>query len=161
MYQMRKNPPSNTRRGLVALLNLHLAAAIDLRAQVKQAHWNIRGTRFIAIHEFFDRLDSTVADYTDLLAERARALGGVAEGTIQLATVASFLKPYPFREADCLTHVSAVAETLADFGISVRAAIDQAASFGDAATSDVFTELAHSVDRLLWLADACQIAFRA
>jgi DNA-binding ferritin-like protein len=78
-----------------------------------------------------------------------------------MATVASFLKPYPLRAADCLSHVSAVAESLAAFGISVRAAIDQADSFGDVATSDVFTELAQGVDQLLWLAEACEIAFRA
>jgi len=27
----------------IALMNSHLAAAIDLHAQVKQAHWNVRG----------------------------------------------------------------------------------------------------------------------
>ena len=32
------------------LLNKHLAAAIDLHGQVKQAHWNVRGPNFIAIH---------------------------------------------------------------------------------------------------------------
>ena len=29
----------------VELLNKHLAAAIDLHAQVKQAHWNVRASR--------------------------------------------------------------------------------------------------------------------
>lgn len=160
MYQMGQNPPGNTRRGLVALLNLHLAAAIDLRGQVKQAHWNMRGVRFIAIHELFDRIASTVADHADLLAKRIGDLGGVAEGTIQMATVASFLKPYALSAADGPSHVSAIVESLAAFRTSVHAAIDQADSLGDVATSDVFIELAHGVDHLLWLAEACQVAFR-
>ncbi len=48
--------PNKIRVQSVELLNLHLAAAIDLHAQMKQAHWNVRGPGFIAIHELFDRV---------------------------------------------------------------------------------------------------------
>ena len=44
----------NIRAKSVAVLNRHLAAAIDLHAQVKQAHWNVRGPTFIGIHKLFD-----------------------------------------------------------------------------------------------------------
>jgi hypothetical protein len=43
-------------------------AAIDLQAQMKQAHWNIRAPGFIAIHTLFDNV--------------AGGLGGTAQGTI-------------------------------------------------------------------------------
>ena len=39
------------REKLVGLLNEHLATAIDLSLQVKQAHWNVRGPHFLAHHE--------------------------------------------------------------------------------------------------------------
>jgi starvation-inducible DNA-binding protein len=48
----------NIRTQSVELLNKHLAAAIDLHAQVKQAHWNVRGPSFIAIHELFDKVSA-------------------------------------------------------------------------------------------------------
>ena len=51
MYRTANTLPEQIRSRSVALLNRHLAAAIDLHAQVKQAHWNVRGSTFIAIHE--------------------------------------------------------------------------------------------------------------
>ena len=77
--------PEQIRSRSVALLNRHLAAAIDLHAQVKQAHWNVRGPTFIAIHELFDKVADVVEEYSDKLAERAGTLGGAAEGTVQTA----------------------------------------------------------------------------
>jgi len=134
----------------VELLNKHLAAAIDLHAQLKQAHWNVRGPGFIAIHELFDRVADEVDGYSDLLAERAGGLGGTARGTIQVAVQRSFLIPYPLGIADEHKHVFAVAGALAAFGHSVREAISQAALFGDADTADLFTEISRGIDQQLW-----------
>ena len=58
----------NVRAKSIELLNKHLAAAIDLHGQVKQAHWNVRGPTFIAIHELFDKVADTVESYSDTLA---------------------------------------------------------------------------------------------
>jgi starvation-inducible DNA-binding protein len=106
--------------------------------------------------------------YADLIAERAGALGGVAQGTVQTAADCSPLRPYPLGVADVTAHVCAVAEVLAAFGASVRGAIEQAAVFedadaadvfvelprGDAATADVFAEILRGVDELLWLVES-------
>src|SRR4029077_13743260 len=59
----------NIRAKSVAVLNRHLAAAIDLHAQVKQAHWNVRGPTFLAIHELFDKLADAVEGHSDTIAE--------------------------------------------------------------------------------------------
>lgn len=138
----------------IELLNLHLAAAIDLEAQVKQAHWNVRGPSFIAVHEMFDRMATTVASWSDLLAERAGGLGGTAHGTIQAAAAASFLVPYDLGLADTAKHLFALSSGLAAFGQSARRAIDQANGFGDADTADLFTEISRAADRQLWLAES-------
>ena len=113
MQQTHNTLSETIREQAVALLNKHLAAAIDLQGQLKQAHWNVRGPTFIAVHELFDKVAGDAADYADLLAERAAALGGVAEGTIQVASANSFLVPYPLRIADEKQHLFAVAATLA------------------------------------------------
>jgi starvation-inducible DNA-binding protein len=84
----------------VELLNTHLAAAIDLHAQVKQAHWNVRGPNFIALHGLFDAIATDVLTYTDRIAERAASLGGTAMGVIQDAANKSFLTPHPLGIAD-------------------------------------------------------------
>jgi starvation-inducible DNA-binding protein len=144
----------NIRAKSVEVLNRHLAAAIDLHAQVKQAHWNVRGSTFIAVHELFDKVADAVEGYSDTIAERAGALGGAAEGTIQVAIEHSFLERYRLGIADADAHIGAVTSALASFGESVRNAIDETASSGDADTSDVFTEISRGVDQQLWLVES-------
>lgn len=146
----------NIRARSVELLNRHLAAAIDLHAQVKQAHWNVRGPGFIGVHELFDRLAGTVEDWSDLLAERAAGLGGTAQGTVAVAKERSFLVPYPLGVASCAKHLFAVAAAFAAFGQSAREGIGQTADFGDLVTSDLLTEISRACDQALWLVEAHQ-----
>jgi starvation-inducible DNA-binding protein len=142
------------RRQSIELLNKHLAAAVDLHGQVKQAHWNVRGPGFIAIHKLFDKVSEAVEDYSDQLAERAGGLGGTAHGTVQTAAEHSFLVPYPHGIGDVKQHVFAVAASLAAFGQSVRQAIDQATKSGDIATADMFTDILRGIDQQLWFVES-------
>jgi starvation-inducible DNA-binding protein len=154
MYKTHNTLSENVREQSIALLNKHLAAAIDLQGQIKQAHWNVRGPTFIAVHELFDKVSDDVLAYIDLVAERAAALGGVAEGTVQVASANSFLVPYSLKIADEKQHLFAVASALAAFGQSTREAIDLVAKFGDADTADIFTEISRGVDHQLWFIES-------
>ena len=154
MYRTSNTLSENIRVKAIGLLNRHLAAAIDLHAQVKQAHWNVRGPAFIAIHELFDKVADVVESYSDTIAERAAALGGTAEGTIQVAVDRSFLEPYKLGVAGEREHLAAVTAALAAFGDAARKAIDEAAGVGDQDTSDVFTEVSRGIDKQLWLVEA-------
>lgn len=138
----------------VALLNLHLAAAIDLHAQLKQAHWNVRGPGFIAIHQLFDRVSTAVENYSDMLAERAGGLGGTANGTIQVAVKRSFLVRYPLGIADELQHLFAVSGALAAFGGSVIEAIAKSTEIEDPTTADLFTEISRGIDQQLYFVES-------
>jgi starvation-inducible DNA-binding protein len=144
----------NIRAQSVELLNKHLAAAIDLHAQVKQAHWNVRGPGFIAIHALFDRVSTEVENYSDMIAERAGGLGGTAHGTVQTAAERTFLVPYPLGIAGEKQHVFAISGTLAAFGESLREAVGQATKFGDIDTADMFTEISRGVDHQLWFVES-------
>jgi starvation-inducible DNA-binding protein len=154
MYPTRNTLPENIREQSVELLNTHLAAAIDLHGQVKQAHWNVRGPGFIAIHELFDKVAEDVESYSDLLAERAAGLGGTARGTVQIATECSFLVPYPLGVADEHQHLFAVSGTLAAFGQSVRDAVEKATAFGDTDTADLLTQISRGIDQQLWFVES-------
>lgn len=153
--QPTRNTLSETIRAQsVELLNKHLAAAIDLHAQMKQAHWNVRGLSFIAIHELFDKVSVEAENYSDLIAERAGGLGGTAYGTVQLAAERSYLVPYSLGIADERKHIFAVAGVLASFGQAIRDDIDKATEFGDADTADLFTEISRDVDHQLWFVES-------
>ena len=54
MYTTRNDLPAEMRGRLERLLNARLADALDLEAATKQAHWNVKGPHFIALHELFD-----------------------------------------------------------------------------------------------------------
>ena len=152
MHPTHNTLSESIRAQSVELLNKHLAAAIDLHAQVKQAHWNVRGPSFIAIHELFDKVSTEVENYSDLIAERAGGLGGTAYGTVQVAAERSFLVPYPLGIADEQEHVFAVSRTLAAIGQSAREAI--AATFGDADAAHLFTEISRGIDHQLWFVES-------
>src|SRR5262249_26515286 len=122
-----KNDLSETIRGkAIELLNARLADAIDLQTQTKQAHWNVKGPDFIALHELFDKINEDVEDYVDELAERVVQLGGVAEGTARMAAKRSALSEYPASTVDGRSHVDALSSALAAFGKLARKGIDQA-----------------------------------
>lgn len=154
----RNDLPEKTRRAMVDLLNQHLADVIDLGLQAKQAHWNVKGPNFIALHELFDKVADEVGEFTDEFAERAVALGGVALGTVQRVASQSSLAAYPVDVWSGGEHVANLALALARFGKSVRAAIDTAARFGDADTADLFTGVSRDVDKLLWMVEAHALA---
>ena len=136
------------------ILNLHLAAAVDLQGQLKQAHWNVRGPGFIAIHELFDKIAALAGEIADQLAERAAALGATPIGTIQKAVLNSFLIPYPLEIADTHKHVFAVAAALAAFAQSVSEAARTTALNGDANTSDLLIQISRGVEYQLWLVES-------
>lgn len=142
------------REKLVAILNQSLADAADLRSQAKQAHWNVKGPNFIALHELFDRVATEVDVHVDDLAERITTLGGVAMGTVRLAAANSSLAEYPHEITDGTAHVDALSSALADFGKKTRKNIDETDELGDKDTSDLYTGISRGVDKLLWFVEA-------
>ena len=154
MYETSNDLPLTTRRSAIEVLNEHLADAIDLQLQAKQAHWNIKGPNFTGLHELFDRIAAEAVEYSDLIAERAVALGGVARGTLQTVSGQSQLREYPLAAADWRDHVQAMRDALATFGRGVRKAIDDVTALNDADTADLFTEISRGVDKSLWMVEA-------
>jgi starvation-inducible DNA-binding protein len=55
MHRTRNDLSLRTRTAMVELLNARLADALDLSAQTKQAHWNVRGKNFTAISRDTDK----------------------------------------------------------------------------------------------------------
>ena len=143
-----------SREELVQLLNARLADTFDLYSQLKQAHWNVKGSDFIQLHKLYDDVAESVLEYVDMIAERATALGGLALGTARMAAAASTLDEYPVGAVEGMDTVSAIADRLATYGASVRAGIDAAVDLHDQDTADLFTEVSRAVDKHLWFVEA-------
>ncbi len=154
MYATKNDLPETTRTKLAELCNARLAEAIDLQTQCKQAHWNVKGPTFIALHELFDKVNEDVEEYVDLIAERVVQLGGVAEGTARAVAKRSSLSEYAPKGPGGLDHVQALSSALSAFGKLARAAIDQASDARDADTADIFTEISRGTDKWLWFVES-------
>jgi starvation-inducible DNA-binding protein len=153
-HPTRNDLPEETRARVIELLNYRLADAVDLQLDAKQAHWNVRGPAFIALHELFDRVVDHAAAAADLLGERIAQLGGVALGAARTVARHSELEEYPVGLASGSDHVKALADVLAAFGARVRAAITEVTDLEDAVTADVCTEIVRGTDKLLWFVEA-------
>ena len=90
-FSTRIDIPASSREELVQLLNARLADTFDLYSQLKQAHWNVKGSDFIQLHLLYDEIAESVIEFVDAIAERATALGGLALGTARMAAAASTL----------------------------------------------------------------------
>jgi starvation-inducible DNA-binding protein len=154
MFKTKNDLPEATRVKTVELLNARLADCKDLQTQTKQAHWNVKGPNFIALHELFDKINEEVEDYVDEIAERAVQLGGVAEGTARTVAKRSSLAEYPANTVDGRSHIEALSTALAAFGKAARKAIGEANDLGDLDTADLFTEVSRGIDKWLWFVEA-------
>ena len=154
MYKTKNDLPEKIRADAVAILNARLADSIDLMHQAKQAHWNVKGPSFIALHKLFDEIVGAAEKYMDLLAERVVQLGGTAEGTLQAVSKRSTLSEYPLHISAERDHVEALSNALAAFGKSARQAIDHTDQLGDNDSADIFTEISRGTDQYLWLVEA-------
>jgi len=154
MYQSHLDIPTHVRKAAIALLQARLSDSIDLEAQMKQAHWNVKGKDFFQLHLLFDKIHGEVEEFVDIVAERITALGGIADGRVQTTGKNTHLYEYSLETSGGEAHLKAVAAVLAQFGKAVRVDIDKATEMGDAATADVFTEIARATDKQLWFVEA-------
>ncbi len=130
MHATRNDLPSNTKTTMIALLNQNLAATIDLALITKQAHWNLKGPQFIAVHEMLDGFRADLDNHVDTIAERAVQIGGTAYGTTQVVAKESKLKPYPTDIYAVHDHLLALIERYGDVANLLRKSIKDADEAG-------------------------------
>ena len=140
---------------MVELLNARLADCIDLQTQTKQAHWNVKGPNFIALHELFDKINEDVEDYVDDIAERAVQLGGVAEGTARMVAKRSSLarisgagRGRPQSRRGAVLGAGGLRQ------VGAARPSRRPTSCGDLDTADLFTEVSRGIDKWLWFVEA-------
>lgn len=154
MPQTLNDLPDNARKVSVGVLQASLTDAIDLYNATRQAHWNVKGPHFAALHalfqDFYEKLEADI----DELAERIVQLGALAQGTTQSVAAATRAPAYPADLTDGLAHVRALADRYAALARQARAGIDAAAEAGDADTADILTGVSKNLDKALWMLES-------
>lgn len=154
LHPTRIDLPQEIRVDLISMLNQALASTVDLRSQVKQACWNVKGKDFIPLHTLFTTIATALDVYADLVAERIAILGGVVMGTARTAAMLSQLQEYPSTLVEGNDHVEALVERFAYYATAMRGGIAQATDVEDAGSAAVYTDISRGVDKQLWVLEA-------
>jgi starvation-inducible DNA-binding protein len=154
LHPTRIDIPVEIRQYLVTLLNRTLACTVDLRTQVTQASWNVKGPDFSQLQILFATTATELDAYAGLMAECIVVLGGVAWGTVRTAALQSTLPEYPGDIAAGNAHALALAERFGAYTTAMRDAIAHATDVGDADTAAVYTDISRGVDKRLQFLEA-------
>jgi starvation-inducible DNA-binding protein len=154
LFDTRIDLDDRSREQVVALLNSRLADTLDVQTQTKFAHWNVKGNDFYQLHLLFDEIAEHLEDGVDLIAERATALGGRANGTVRQSVANSKIEEYDLDAVKGMDHVRALSDRLGSLANFYRQCIDQCDDLGDKATADVFTELVRQADKDLYFLES-------
>jgi starvation-inducible DNA-binding protein len=140
------------REGVVAILNTLLADEYVLYTKTRNYHWNVVGPQFNDLHKFFEAQYEALNDIVDEVAERARALGGNAVGTLT-----EFLKSTRLQEesGDYPEARRMLANLLADHEALIRhLRVDLetcAERYHDVGTNDFLTGLMEQHEKMAWM----------
>ncbi|HET7882701.1 MAG TPA: DNA starvation/stationary phase protection protein Dps [Acetobacteraceae bacterium] len=154
MHKTVNDLNANAKNTAIELLNARVAEGIDLGLLTKQAHWNLKGPQFIAVHEMLDGFRTQLDGHVDTMAERVVQLGGTALGTTQAVAQHSSIPAYPTDIYAIKDHLAALIERYGKVANTLRKNIDEAAEAGDADTADIFTAASRDVDKALWFLEA-------
>ncbi|MBO9655300.1 DNA starvation/stationary phase protection protein Dps [Rhizobium sp. BR 250] len=153
-HKTKNDLPSNAKATVIGILNESLASVIDLALATKQAHWNLKGPQFIAVHELLDTFRTQLDNHGDTIAERVVQLGGTALGSLQSVSSTTKLKAYPTDIYKIHDHLDELIERYGDVANMIRKAIDDSDEAGDPTTADIFTAASRDLDKSLWFLEA-------
>lgn len=127
-----------------------LAELVDLALVGKQLHWNVTGPLFRPLHEQLDELVGSWRELSDVVAERAVAIGFSPDGQSATVAAGSELQRLERGPLDDRVVVRELTGRLADVAERVRGRMDRLGEI-DAASQDVIIEVLRALEQHLWM----------
>ncbi|MEM1431352.1 MAG: DNA starvation/stationary phase protection protein [Pseudomonadota bacterium] len=142
------SPDSNAQ--ICDALNQCVAETVVTTMLAQNFHWNVTGMAFGPLHDFFQKIYEDHFEGQDDLAERIKALGGHAEGTLKGMLERSKVSEFDGTASDremismMLEAQQTVAATLAQSG-------ELAAGHGDTLTEDLCIARGQVHEKFAWM----------
>lgn len=133
------------------ILNQLLADENVLYTKVRNAHWNVVGPDFHAQHIFFEEIYSALAELIDEVAERIRAIGHYAVGSMKEFLDLTRLSETKYKKNDSQGFIK---ELLSDFEsliIHIREDLKRADEHNDAGTEDFLVGILAQHEKTAWM----------
>jgi starvation-inducible DNA-binding protein len=140
------------REAVVTILNTVLADEFVIYIKSRRFHWNVEGPNFTELHGLFEKQYEQLGEIVDRVAERARALGGFAAGSLEQYLRLTRLteqtgERYPAR--------SMIEALLADHEALIRSLREDiefvTGECGDEGTTDFLIGLMQEHEKIAWM----------
>jgi starvation-inducible DNA-binding protein len=144
--------PGQSREAVARLLNALLADEHVLYIKLRNYHWNVVGPHFQSLHELFEEQYEGLAGDIDEIAERVRALGQLATGTMAELAGQARLKEQPGAQPDADTMVANLVHDHEAVIRQMRQDIKRCTDdYGDEGTADLLTGLMEKHEKKAWM----------
>ena len=127
-----------------------LVDLIALELQAKQAHWNIRGASFRALHLALDEVVDQARTLLDDVAERIAQIGGIPDGRAETVAATTTLAPIDGGLLETEKAYVLMSEKVQHVSDAVKANID-AVDDVDHVSGDILIQTGAALDMQAWL----------
>ena len=135
-----------------AILNTVLSDIFVLYVKTRNYHWNVTGSHFSELHKFFESQYEALDESMDETAERVRALGVRAHGSMAEFLRGTNLKEKPGAALDAKAMLGDLLNDHEAVIRNLRPAIDDCGTkYGDTGTADFLTGLIEQHEKMAWM----------
>jgi starvation-inducible DNA-binding protein len=130
-------------------LQAELTELIDLPLKAKQAHWNVVGPNFRAVHLQLDEIVNDLRIWSDTVAERLSTIGVYPDGRTETIARNSSLREMPLGEMKDAATVQIFADYMREFAAKSRDRAGHVA--GDPVSQNILQDITAGAEQHQWM----------
>ena len=135
----------------VKALSVLLADEHILYTKTRNAHWNVEGADFHAMHVFFESQYDELEEIIDEVAERIRQLGQMAPGSLKEFIQLTNLSEKKLSKNDSQSFIKALLEDQESIISYIREAVEKMEDSKDFGTEDFLVGLLEKHEKMAWM----------
>lgn len=157
--QVARTKREHAEKGFLASAKLRdslqavLADLLELASQGKQAHWNVVGPNFRDLHLQLDELVDAAREFSDMVAERMRALHATADGRSGVVRATTALDEFPPGERRSIEVVDLITDRI-DTTVGTIRGVHDDVDEEDPTSADILHAIIDRLEQLSWMISA-------